>query len=52
LRPGLRALIALPEDLTEKEARRVARFVESLAFSDQVSVSDQLSITTGEAPAE
>jgi hypothetical protein len=52
LRPGLRALIALPEDLTKKEAKRVARFVESLAFSDQVSVSDQLSLTTGEAPAE
>jgi hypothetical protein len=57
LRPGLRALLALPEDLTEKEARRVARFVESLAFSelsmsDQVSVTDQLSITRGEAPAE
>jgi hypothetical protein len=57
LRPGLRALIALPEDLTEKEAKRVARFVESLAFcdlsmSDHVSVTDQISITTGEAPEE
>jgi hypothetical protein len=52
LRPGLRVLLALPEDLTEKEARRVARFVESLAFSDQVSISDQLTITTGEDRAE
>jgi hypothetical protein len=35
LRPGLRALLALPEDLSEKEAKRVARFVESLAFAEQ-----------------
>jgi hypothetical protein len=35
LRPGVRALITLPEDLTEKEAKRVARFVESLAFAEQ-----------------
>jgi hypothetical protein len=44
LRPGIRAHITLPEDLTEKEAMRVARFVQSLAFS-----SDQPAITTGEA---
>jgi hypothetical protein len=52
LRPGLRVLLALPEDLSEREAKRVARFVESLAFSDQVSISDQLTITTGEEPAK
>jgi hypothetical protein len=34
LRPGVRVLIALPEDLTEKEAQRVAKFVESLAFAE------------------
>ena len=32
LRPGVRVVLALPEDLTAKEAKRVARFVESLAF--------------------
>jgi hypothetical protein len=35
LRPGVRALLALPEDLSETEAKRVARFVESLAFAEQ-----------------
>jgi hypothetical protein len=46
LRPGVRALLALPEDLTEAEAKRLAKFVETLA------VPDQLAITTGEATAE
>jgi hypothetical protein len=44
LRPGIRAHITLPEALTEKEAMRVARFVQSLALS-----SDQPAITAGEA---
>lgn len=44
LRPGVQARIALPEDLTEKDAKRLARFVESLAFSEQ------LAITAGPAP--
>jgi hypothetical protein len=39
LRPGVRALIALPEDLTEKEAKRVAKFVESLAFAEQLAIT-------------
>jgi len=47
LRPGIRTHITLPEDLTEKEAMRVARFVQSLAFS-----SDQPAITAGEASVE
>ena len=47
LRPGIRARITLPEDLTEKEAMRVARFAQSLAFS-----SDQPAITAGEVPTE
>jgi hypothetical protein len=46
LRPGVRALITLPEDLTEAEAKRLALFVETLA------VPDQRAITTGEVPAE
>jgi hypothetical protein len=46
LRPGVRAVLTLPEDLTETEAKRLVRFVESLA------VPDQLAITTGEASAE
>jgi hypothetical protein len=44
LRPGVRAHLTLPEDLTATEAKRVARFVESLAFADQSS--------GGEVPAE
>jgi hypothetical protein len=47
LRPGIRAHLTLPEDLSEKEAMRVARFVQSLAFS-----SDQPAITAGEVAAE
>jgi hypothetical protein len=47
LAAGIRAHITLPEDLTEKEAMRVARFVQSLAFS-----SDQPAITAGEASVE
>jgi hypothetical protein len=35
LRPGVRAHLTLPEDFTATEAKRVGRFVESLAFSDQ-----------------
>src|SRR5215207_6165714 len=46
LRPGVRALLALPEDLSEREAKRVARFVETLAIAEQPA------ITTGEAPTE
>jgi hypothetical protein len=47
LRPGIRAHITLPEALTEKEAMRVARFAQSLAFS-----ADQPAITAGEVPTE
>jgi hypothetical protein len=36
LRPGVRALLTLPEILTEKEAQRVVRFVEGLAVADEV----------------
>jgi hypothetical protein len=32
VRAGVRVVIALPEDLTAKEAKRVAKFVESLAL--------------------
>jgi hypothetical protein len=44
LRPGVRAICTLPEDLTEAEAKRLVRFVESLAVPDQP--------TTGDASAE
>jgi hypothetical protein len=55
LRPGVRALIALPEDLTEKEAKRVAKFIESLAIADENQVTapqPPLAITTGPASDE
>jgi hypothetical protein len=37
LRPGVRAILTLPEDLTDAEAKRLARFVETLAVPDQPS---------------
>jgi hypothetical protein len=46
LRPGVRALLALPEDLSENEAKRVARFVESLA------VPQLQLVPAAEVPAE
>ncbi|SDJ01103.1 hypothetical protein SAMN05444157_1267 [Frankineae bacterium MT45] len=39
LRPGVQARIVLPEDLTEKESKRVSRFVESLAFTEQLAIT-------------
>jgi hypothetical protein len=39
LRPGVQARLWLPEDLTEKEAKRVARFAESLAFTEQLAIT-------------
>jgi hypothetical protein len=40
LRPGVRAILTLPEDLTESESTRLARFVETLAVPDQSSVGE------------
>lgn len=40
IRPGVQARIALPEDLSEKEAKRVARFIETLAISEQLAITD------------
>jgi hypothetical protein len=39
LRPGVQVRIALPDDLTGKEAARVARFVESLAITEQLQIT-------------
>lgn len=39
LGPGVQARITLPEDLTDKEAKRIARFVESLAFTEQLAIT-------------
>lgn len=39
LRPGVQARVALPEDLNEKEAKRLARFIESLAFVEQLAIT-------------
>jgi hypothetical protein len=38
IRPGLRGRITLPEDLTLKEAHRIANFVASLAFEEQAEM--------------
>jgi hypothetical protein len=42
IRPGVQGRLVLPEDLTAKEAKRIANFVSALAFDEQ------LAITTGE----
>lgn len=42
IRPGVQGRLILPEDLTAKEAKRVANFVSALAFEEQ------LAITSGE----
>jgi hypothetical protein len=52
LRPGVRALLTLPEILTEKEAQRVVRFVEGLAVAEEQQIAEQLMITGAEASAE
>lgn len=39
VRPGLLAQIMLPEDLTAKEAERVAKFVASLAFEERLAIA-------------
>lgn len=40
LRPGLRVRLVLPEMLTQADAKRIAAFVNSLAF-DQESASKE-----------
>lgn len=39
VRPGMLAQITLPEDLTSKEAERVAKFVASLAFEERLAIT-------------
>jgi hypothetical protein len=39
LRPGVYARLTLPEDLTSKDAQRLANFVQSLAFDDQLAIT-------------
>ncbi len=51
IRPGVQGKITLPEDLTAKEARRIANFVASLAIEEEEFVRPSLELTTG-APVE
>lgn len=39
LRPGVRAVLSLPEDLTKREATRLATFIQALAVEDQPALS-------------
>jgi hypothetical protein len=39
LRPGRRALLDLPEDLTEQEAKKVANVVSALASAGQLAIT-------------
>jgi hypothetical protein len=53
LRPGVRALLTLPELLTKNEAVRIIRFIRGLAIIDRDEETDeQLMITSGEGLAE
>lgn len=49
IRPGLQGMISLPEDLTTREAQRIANFVASLAFEDEAQPTSRapLAITSG-----
>jgi hypothetical protein len=40
LRPGVRAILTLPEDLTEAESKRLSRFVETIAVPNQSSAGE------------
>jgi hypothetical protein len=42
LRPGVRAVLFLPEDLNDREAKRLARFVESLAITEQLAIAGRV----------
>lgn len=39
VRPGILAQLKLPEDLTSREAERIARFVASLAFEERLALT-------------
>lgn len=39
IRPGVQGRLVLPEDLTAKEAKRVANFVSALAFDEQLAIT-------------
>lgn len=39
LRPGVYARLTLPEDLTSKDAQRLANFIQSLAFDEQLAIT-------------
>lgn len=51
LRPGLRARLVLPEDLTKADADRIARFVGSLAFQPEPSANNSPSLNRSGAPS-
>jgi len=38
IRPGVKATLILPEDLTRREAERVGQFVAALAFDEQLAL--------------
>jgi hypothetical protein len=39
IRPGLQGRLVLPDDLTAKEAKRIANFVSALAFDEQLAIT-------------
>jgi hypothetical protein len=39
LRPGVQGKLILPDDLTKKEAERVAKVVSALAIEEQLAIT-------------
>lgn len=45
IRSGVQGEITLPEDLTRREAQRIAAFISTLAFDDEETPKERLAIT-------
>jgi len=50
IRPGLRGSIQLPEDLTAREASRIAAFIATLAVEEEPEPVAPLAIESRNAP--
>lgn len=50
IRPGLRGSIQLPEDLTTREASRIAAFIATLAVEDEAETAPPLAIESRREP--
>jgi hypothetical protein len=46
IRPGLQGTITLPEDLSMREAKRIAAFVSTLAIEDEPAAEQMRALPT------